>query len=224
MLKTFIRFEPVDYCLESNEEIIDAEIYVDHCETYFDTNSIAKPGDAVAFIVDKIQYNLFINAEHLKASLTQGGIVVQMDIAVSADAPNQLYFTCILPDDIPDGSYEITIYKDYVLDVINFIPETTTGACDASFTVEVKDSPALEFEFSLDGINWSTGLFTGKCMQQYVIYVREQGDTNCISGSLNFDALPISCGAYKGFTLQQIIDLGISINRLYNCEIEDLKP
>lgn len=224
MLKTFIRFTEVDYCIESQDECL-VESVSETCEEVFETKMIAKASDVISFIVSKAEYDVFINSIHLKAALTSCGIVTQLDIATIEQSTSQYYFTCTLPSDLENGEYEITIYKDYQLQVIAFTPETSEGACDGTFTVEVISAPAIDFEFSIDGINWNdTGVFTGICSTEYTIYVREVGDTDCTSGSLTFDAVTLDCADYKGWTLQQFIDSGIFMIQLQHCTIEDLAP
>jgi hypothetical protein len=222
MLRTFIRFSAVDYCLESETECVNIS-EVEYCEEHFDSILPAKAGDTISFIVDKAEYDLLINAIHLRAALTTCGILQQLDIATVENSTNQLYFTCVLPSDLENGAYEITIYKDYALFISAFTPESSGGACDGTFTVEVQSPPAIDFEFSLDQITWvANGVFTGICATPYTIYVREVGDTDCISGTLNFDATPLECSDYKGFTLQQFIDSGIFMIQLQDCTIYDL--
>ena len=224
MLKTFIRFTAVDYCLETNEEcIVIAE--EEYCEDYFDTILPAKEEDVIAFIIDKAEYNLYVDAIHLKAALTSCGIVEELSIATIEDSTLQYFVTCTLPTGTVNGSYEITIYKDYQLEIISFTPETSPSACDATFTVEVISPPAINFEYSLDQVTWnSTGVFTGLCMQEYTVFVREEGTEDCIEGQLTFDASPITCGTYQGYTLQEIIDAGLFLNQLYECTLNEIKP
>ena len=222
MLKTFIRFSEVDYCIESQDECLE-EVSTNNCEEYFETKMIAKASDVISFIVSKSDYELYINSIHLKAALTSCGIVTELDIAAIEQSDSQYYFTCTLPSDLENGEYEITIYKDYQLQILDFTPETTDGACDATFTVGVISAPAIDFEFSIDGISWNdTGVFTGLCAQEYTILVREVGDTDCTSGTLTFETVPLDCSDYKGWTLQQFIDSGIFMIQLKDCTIEDL--
>lgn len=224
MLKTFIRFSPVDYCIETEAECVEVT-EVEYCEDHFDSVIPAKEADVIAFIIDKAEQNIFINAIHLKAALTNCGIVEQLDIATIEDSTTQYYVTATLPNPLSNGSYEITIYKDYQMFISAFTPETSDGACDGAFTVEVQNPPAIDFEFSLDQISWNdTGVFTGICAEPYTIYVREVGDTDCISGSLSFDATLLVCSDYKGYTLQQFIDSGIFMIQLKDCTIADLAP
>ncbi len=224
MLKTFIRFSPVDYCLETNEECVVIP-ETEHCEDYFDSVIPAKAEDVISFILDKAEYNLFINAIHLRAALTSCGIVTELEIGEFSESTSQYFITCTLPTGTVNGSYEITIYKNYQMEITAFTPETSDGACDATFTVEIISQPAIDFEFSIDGITWNdTGVFAGLCMQPYTIYTREVGDTDCISGTLLFDASPLVCSDYKGFTLQEFIDSGIWMTQLAECTIDDLAP
>ena len=153
MLKTFIRFTEVDYCIESQDECL-VESVPETCEEVFETKMIAKASDVISFIVSKAEYDVFISSIHLKAALTSCGIVTQLDIATIEQSTSQYYFTCTLPSDLENGEYEITIYKDYQLQVIAFTPETSEGACDGTFTVEVISAPAIDFEFSIEDENF----------------------------------------------------------------------
>ncbi len=223
MLKTFIKFQPIDYCLEAQEDCIVVES-IDHCDEHFDSVIPAKQGDTISFILDKTEHDLFVSAIHLKVALTECGIIHTLNIASIEESGSQYYITCILPSVLSNNPYEITIYKDYQLQVIEFTPETSEGACDAEFTVEVIDQPALDFEFSLDQETWnSSGIFTGLCMQPYTIYVREIGG-ECTEGQLEFNAGVVSCSDYKGFTLDEFIASGIFMIQLKDCSIDDLAP
>lgn len=224
MLKTFIRFTPVDYCIEAQEEcLVDEEI--ESCEEHFDSVIPAKEGDTISFIIDKTEYDLFINSIHLKAALTNCGIIEQLNIAEITQSDSQYFVICTLPSNLNNGSYEITIYKEYQMEVISFTPETSDGACDATFTVEVISAPAINFEFSIDQVTWnSTGVFTGLCMGIYTIYVREEGDEECTYGYLVYNAEAISCLDYKGYTLDEFIASGIFMIQLKDCSIDDLAP
>jgi hypothetical protein len=224
MLINFIRFSSVDYCIEGQTEPIVLE-ETEYCGEHYETKMIGKAGDVIAFIIDKSEVETFIDAIHLSVALTSNGILTELDIATVADSEAQYYITATLPIDLIDGEYEITILKNYVMQVISFTPETSLNACDATFTVEVVDAPAINFEFSINQIDWiSDGVFAELCMEEYTIYVREEGDETCIYGTLDFNASPLDCGEYEGFTLQQVIDTGKFLSQFYNCTLDDLKP
>lgn len=217
MLKTFIRFtQTTDFCVlpcGDNSTV---------CRTpYYDSVIPAKASDAISFIVNKSDYNLFIGKEHLYVALSKCGELVELASFSIEQSTTQYYITCVLSSEISDGAYELILFIKYKLIVYSFIPETSPGACDAIVNLAIDTPPAVVFVYSIDGVTWNeSAVFAGLCMQSFTFYVKEEGDDDCTKTSIEFNATPIDCGSFQGDYLQQLDNYFIT--QLSNCYLSDM--
>lgn len=216
MLKTFIRFTPTDPCILpcGDSAVV--------CGTpYYNSALPAKASDTISFIVNKADYNLFVDKEHLYIALSKCGELVELASFSIEQSATQYYITCILSSGISDGGYELILFIKYKLIVYSFFPETSPGACDAIVGLAVDTPPAVVFVYSKDGVTWNeSATFTGLCMQPFTFYVKEEGDDDCTKTSIQFNATPVVCGSLSGDYLQQFENY--LLTQLSNCELHDM--
>lgn len=221
MLNTFIKLTPVSYCTEQECE---EETQCFGASPVYELALPAKPSDLFAWIEEKENAN-FWDSTHLKVALADScGNVLVEDIGTVEQSDSQYYISATIPEDTENGGYTFVIYRDLVIQLFSFTPESSPGACDASVTFEIPNEPAESFEWSLDGETFQeSSTFNNICQELLTIYVRVVGDT-CLSGQKDIDIEPVNCLDYKGFTLQQMKDSGVLLLQIYDCLLSDIQP
>jgi hypothetical protein len=102
------------------------------------------------------------------------------------------------------------------------INESAVDECDGEATITASGGTA-PYTYSLDGITYqASNVFVGLCDGDYVVTIKDSLDH---LGTVDFTIFEnVVCGDYDGFTLQQMIDSGITLGQLYNCTLNDLIP
>ncbi len=230
----FLVWQPVIYCVRQqtlplevcNENQAGQNILCDRFETQETEDYYPLPvknSDVIKWVMNssEVLYNDDL-VENLQIGITQKGVLVAENIGTITEFGDQLFCEVTIPCLI-DCQYEFVIYRKDVIDYIGVIitPPTTPEACDGTIQAVVALGTA-PYEYSLDGVTWqSSDTFTGLCAQQYTVYVR---DSDCSQGIKPAYLLPINCGDFQGFTLQQVIDLGITLGQVLACTLCDFVP
>jgi hypothetical protein len=207
MLKQFIRFTNVDYCLPDQEDCLEPEV-VSECSSQEVYYMPAKSDDVINFIVDRDQTQGF-SYESVKVALVNCGIVTHYDIGIVTEADSQIYVSVTMPEDLQDCDYQLVLYLRFTLYVSAFTPESSEGECDGVVTIGIFGDPLGSFSYSIDGITYQESpTFENVCAQDYTFYLRE-GASDCEVAQLTAHLGGTDCSQYSGTTIQDLIDLGV---------------
>lgn len=182
-------------------------------------------GDVIRWVMDKSEVDYDGDSiSNLRIGITQDGVLIQEDVGTIIEYEDQLFCTATIPC-LKDCEYEFVVYRIDVIDYIGVVitPPTLPELCDGQIQAVVTlGSPP--YEYSLDGINWqSSDTFTNLCAENYTVYARDQ---DCSLGTKPAFLDTVDCGMFKGYTLQQVIDLGITLGQLISagCTLCDFVP
>lgn len=230
----FLVWQPVMYCARAqtlplevcNENQVGQNVLCDRFETQETDDYYPLPvknSDVIKWVMDssEVLYNDDL-VENLQIGITQKGVLVAENIGTITEFGDQLFCEATIPC-LTDCEYEFVIYRKDIIDYIGVVitPPSSPSACDGSIQAVVSLG-TTPYEYSLDGITWQlSDTFTGLCALEYTVYAR---DSDCSQGTKPAYLLPVNCGDFKGFTLQQIIDLGITLGQVLDCTLCDFVP
>ncbi len=232
----FLVWKPIAYCIR--EQTLPLEIcnrnysqdnpICDRFETNMQEDYYSLPvknNDSIKWIMDLVEVDYDNDdVENLRIGITKDGVIVSEDIGTISLFGTQLFCEAIVPC-LLDCEYEFVIYRIDIIDYIGLVitPPTSPTACDGAIRAVVTlGTPP--YEYSLDGENWqSSDTFINLCAFNYTVYAR---DSDCSQGQKTAYLQVIDCGIFQGYTLQQIIDIGVTIGQLVDsgCTLCDFVP
>lgn len=232
----FLVWQPVAYCIRDQtlplavcgDNRSGDNVVCDRFDPIVETDYYLLPvkhNDSIRWVMDlsEVDYDGDL-VSNLRIGVAREGVLVTEDIGTILESEGQLFCEAIVPC-ILDCEYELIVYRVDVIDYIglNIVPPSDPVACDGQIQAVV-NLGTPPYEYSLDGANWQpSDTFAGLCAGEYTVYAR---DSDCSQGQKNAYMLQVDCGDFKGMTLQQVIDLGVTLGQLIaaGCTLCDFVP
>lgn len=107
------------------------------------------------------------------------------------------------------------------------ITNTTDGLCNGEVDIEIEgDAPGVGRSYSLNGGDYQpSNIFSGLCDGCYYATVKRVTAYLTEYASVEFCIVEnVDCLEYKGATIDDLITDSITLQMLYNCTLNDIKP